>query len=74
MTEKANTPKKSGRKKKEKNGYVFPIGIAILSCICIPYIYYAVTINAYGQANKPEGYYVPRYTDLWKTVVGAVVC
>lgn len=53
---------------------IFPIGITILSCICIPYIYYAVWINSYAHEHKPEGYYVPEYKDLWKTVVGAVVC
>ena len=74
----SNTPNtastsKNMKKKKAKSGYIFPIGITILSAICIPYYYYTVQINAYGQANKPEGYYMPQYTDLWKTAVGAIV-
>ena len=52
---------------------VFVIGISILSIICVPYIYYAVQINAFGQANKPEGYHMPRYDELSKTLVGAIV-
>ena len=61
MTEKTNTPNSQAdkRKKKKKSGYIFPIGITILSCICLPYYYYAVNINAYGQVNKPEGYHMP---------------
>ena len=39
----------------------------------MPYIYYAVWINAFGQENKPEGYHMPQYSELWKTLVGAVV-
>ena len=77
MTERTNTPNPQvdkRKKKKEKSGYIFPIGITILSCICLPYYYYAVNINAFGQANKPEGYHMPQYSELWKTAVGAVVC
>lgn len=62
------------KEKKKKGGLVFPIGITILSVICIPYIYYTMQINEYGHKNKPEGYYFPEYKDMWMTVVGALVC
>lgn len=77
MTEKAaNTPNAAAlpEKKKKKGGYIFPIGITILSCICIPYAYYAILINAHGHAHKPADYHMPEYRELWKTLVGAIVC
>ena len=69
----AKPAQKHHKKKKEKSVVVFIVGISILSCICIPYIYYTLNINAYGLINKPEGYRWPRYSELWKTVVGAIV-
>ena len=35
------------REKRKPNPYILPIGMAVLSAICIPYIYYAVQINMY---------------------------
>ena len=78
MTEKQNTSNSAAtgvrKKKKEKSAYIFPVGITFLAAICLPYYYYAININAYGIANKPEGYVMPEYKDLWKTVVGGIVC
>ena len=45
------TAKPDKKEKKKKGGLVFPIGITILSCICIPYIYYTMRINEYGHEN-----------------------
>ena len=51
--------KKDGKQKKRgfKTGTL--VGFSVLACICIPYIYYALSINWYAQNNKPEGYYMP---------------
>ena len=62
------------RAKKKKSPVVFILGITILLAICVPYIYYTLLINDYGQKHKPEGYVMPQYSELWKTLVGAVVC
>lgn len=39
----------------------------------MPYTYYAVKINIYGQAHKPEGFLFPSIKDYWRIVVGAGV-
>ena len=43
-------------------------------CVAGPYIYFAFTINAYGVANKPEGFRFPTLFDYWRTLVSAVLC
>ena len=50
------------------------IGCSVLSLICIPYYYYAIRINTFGQQNKPEGFELTSLQDFWKTLVGAAVC
>lgn len=62
---------KSEEKAKEKNPYVIPIVIGILIFICIPYVYYAVQINAYLSENAPQDYSFVRYEHAWKTLAGA---
>jgi hypothetical protein len=41
----------TGEKKKGSRQMVLAIGVPILSLICIPFIYYAITINAFAQDN-----------------------
>ena len=60
--------------KKEKSQTVFLIGVFILAIICVPYIYYAMWINSYGNEHAPAGFKFTAYTDLWKTLVGGTVC
>lgn len=45
----------SAKPKKEKNQVFFAFAVAVVSIICVPYLYYAIRLNAYGHANKPEG-------------------
>lgn len=33
--------------------------------VLAPYLYYSHLINMYGQANQPEGFDFPRYSELW---------
>ena len=66
---------KNDRKQRKKGLKTSTIvGFSVLACICVPYIYYAMSINIYGQNNKPKGYYMPGLWELWMTLVGAAVC
>jgi len=47
---------------------------SVLGCVCVPYIYYAVAINLYGQKNKPADYNLPGFKELWMTVASTLVC
>ena len=52
---------------------MFAVAIVILSFICIPYLYYAISINAYISEHRPEGFEFAQYKDAWKIAVGAIV-
>ena len=71
MTE-ANKVNK-GKKARQPKNMMLIIGIPILMCICGPYIYYAVMMNAWGHVNKPAGYHMPSYFELWKVVAGGLI-
>ena len=64
---------KNQGKKKGTRGQILAYGIPVLLSICGPYIYYAIKINAYGKANAPQGYQMPRYEDIWIMLVSGVV-
>ena len=63
---------KASRKSQTKNPYVLPVVIGVLTLVCVPYIYYAVTINAYLRDNAPADYRFVTFDQFWKTVVGAI--
>ena len=46
----------------------------MVGSVCIPYVIYSVWVNRFGVANAPEGFPFPNYSDLYKTVIGAIVC
>ena len=50
----------------------FIIASLTMIIMIIPFLYYANMIYAWNQANKPEGYRLIMYKDLWMTGVGAV--
>ena len=62
----------AGEKKRRSRQNILGVAIPVVALICIPYVYMAIQINAFGQANKPEGYLFPEYVMLWKTVAGAL--
>mmetsp|Transcript_22417 Transcript_22417/g.27604 ORF Transcript_22417/g.27604 Transcript_22417/m.27604 type:complete len:144 (-) Transcript_22417:650-1081(-) len=68
----AENKSKEGGKKPKGNGTL--IAFVVLGCICAPYFYYAMLINTYGQQNKPADYFLPGLSELWMTLVGAIVC
>ena len=41
--------------------------------INVIFVYYGIKINAYGHANKPEGFRFPHIIDYWRVPVGAVI-
>ena len=64
----------SEKKEKKGNPYLFPIAMTVMSLILIPYIYYAIRINIYGnqhQAPNPTTPF-PKFTDAWRVLVGAM--
>ena len=46
-----------------------------MALICVPYLYYAISINLYANKNDPGGRRTPfpKFTDFWKVIVGAIV-
>lgn len=46
--------------------------IGILTLICIPYIYYALQINAYLRENAPQDYSYVGFNQAWKPIAGAL--
>jgi len=49
--------------------------MTVMSLILIPYIYYAIQINLYGnrhQAANPSTPF-PKFSDAWRVLVGAMV-
>ena len=44
----------------------------MITVLCVPLIYYAMCINAHSHANKPDGYPMPCYFDLWQVLVSAL--
>ena len=49
--------------------------MAVMSAICIPYVYYAVLINNYinETMTEQEREGIPQLKDFYKTLVGAGV-
>ena len=50
------------------------ISIALLASIAVPFLYYSVIINAYGQKNQPDGFAFPHIFDFWRTLAYAAIC
>ena len=65
--------KASEAPEKKKNPIFLIIALFVLAMICIPYLYYTILINNYGNAHAPEGYNFPNFKDFWKVILGAVV-
>ena len=74
MSSKVSTGEEKPKKKAGMSQVGFAIASTVLACIVIPYIYFSIRVNAYGQKNKPEGFYFPEYSELYKTAIGAIVC
>ena len=55
--------KKGEKNKKEYKGLKVGEMVAFggLASVCVPYIYYASILNAYGQQHKPKDYLMPGY-------------
>ena len=65
----------SQKKEKKGNPYFFPIAMTIMLLILVPYIYYAIQINIYGNKHLPANHLTPfpKFTDAWRVLVGAFV-
>ena len=73
MTDKAKSNSVSKKRERKPKNMMLLIGIPVLMCICGPYIYYSVLMNAWGRANAPAGYHIPLYSELWKVAAGAAI-
>ena len=49
------------------------LGVTLLASIAVPFLYYSVTINAYGQKNQPEGFGFPHISDFWRVLAVALL-
>ena len=63
------------KSKEKKSPYALPLIMLVMSSICIPYVYYAVLVKNYINANwQPhELEVVPQLKDFYKTLIGAAV-
>ena len=63
------------KEKKEKSPYMLPIIMAVMSSICIPYVYYAVLVKNYMNSTMTEKELegVPQLKDFYRTLIGVVV-
>lgn len=48
------------------------IALCVVAGLFIPFLYYSQMINAWCLENRPAGYKVPEYKQLWMTGVGAL--
>ena len=46
------------------------VALAVVTCVIVPFLYYAATVYEWGHANKPQGYKYPEVKQLWMTGVG----
>ena len=68
-------PTQAAAKREVKNNVsdkAFLICLGVITVITIPFLYFANAIYQYSHDNKPKGYKLPEYKQLWMTVVGAV--
>ena len=51
------------------------IAFTVMTLFCVPYIYYAIKVNIYGQENQPANLTTPfpKFTEFWQVLLGAIV-
>ena len=64
--------KKTSFSDMDNDRIVLYFGVTVLGSIAIPFVYYSIVVNAYGTANKPEGFNFPHICDFWRVLVGAI--
>ena len=51
------------------------VAFTVMTLFCVPYCYYAVKVNIYGQENQPANLTTPfpKFTEFWQVLLGAFV-